>query len=100
MVGKIPLIPKSLRAGFDMRFRRPPYEVIYSEEKPTYYEAQQMLGRAARDLELPEAYLFTKGEPGIDEKAIKARIGLMPVKLFHDGARCFERLFELARAKM
>ena len=59
-----------------------------------------MLGRAARDLELPEAYLFTKGEPGIDEKAIKARIGLMPVKLFHDGARCLGKLFELARAKM
>ena len=57
-----------------------------------------MLGRAARDLELPEAYLFTLGVPGEDEPSIRNYLEEKPVAHFLDGARCLEKLLNLAMA--
>ena len=55
-----------------------------------------MLGRAARDIELPEAILFTIGNPE-NAPAIRDKLATLPVSLLSEGARNIDRLLELAK---
>ena len=68
------IVAGKYKAGIDIKFVDPPVEVIYSESLPSYYKAQQMLGRATYDLMVPQAHLFTIGVPGEDENSFRDRV--------------------------